>query len=241
MQKEKAWLTEANVRTAELPEGSRELVNWGADVRGFGLRLRRGGKFYIVMYQLPGARRGTASKRMKIGTPETIGSVKEARNLARAALGKFAPGNDPIGARREGKRKDTVSVAAMLARYDAHLKRRQNVTRPVVLSFLRLRLIGVRCREISDLKGWELAKIIERHCQVVCVCGCQLRSCTQIPSSMPPLKGFRFPREIIAYAVCAHHRFALSTADVKDHLAKRSAFWFRHAEMRRTPSAFWQG
>lgn len=38
----------------------------------------------------------------------------------------------------------------------------------------------------------------------------------QTPSSMPRLKGFRFPREVIAYAVWADHRFALSTADVED-------------------------
>ena len=38
---------------------------------------------------------------------------------------------------------------------------------------------------------------------------------------MPRLKGFRFPREIISYAVWAYHRFALSTADVEDLLAER--------------------
>ena len=43
----------------------------------------------------------------------------------------------------------------------------------------------------------------------------------QIPSSMPRLKGFRFPRDIIAYAVWAYHRFALSCADVEDLLAER--------------------
>ncbi len=43
----------------------------------------------------------------------------------------------------------------------------------------------------------------------------------KIPTSMPRLKGFRFPREIIAYAVWAYHRFALSTADVEDLLAER--------------------
>ena len=42
-----------------------------------------------------------------------------------------------------------------------------------------------------------------------------------IPSSMPRLKGFRFPREIVAYAVWSYHRFALSTADVEDLLAER--------------------
>lgn len=103
----------------------------------------------------------------------------------------------------------------------------------------------------------------------------------KIPSSMPRLKGFRFPREIVAYAVWAYHRFALSTADVEDLLAERcvivsretvrlwvnrfgahfAAFirrdrprpsdkWhlaacliylYKHAAMRRPPSAFWQG
>ncbi|MFT6451728.1 MAG: putative transposase [Halocynthiibacter sp.] len=41
------------------------------------------------------------------------------------------------------------------------------------------------------------------------------------PSDMPRLKGYRFPRQIIAYAVWAYHRFALSTADVEDLLAER--------------------
>ena len=45
--------------------------------------------------------------------------------------------------------------------------------------------------------------------------------CMKIPSAMPRLKGYRHPREIIAYAVWAYHRFALSTADVEDLLAER--------------------
>lgn len=45
----------------------------------------------------------------------------------------------------------------------------------------------------------------------------------KIPTSMPHLKGYRHPREIIAYAVWAYHRFALSTADVEDLLAERGA------------------
>ena len=41
------------------------------------------------------------------------------------------------------------------------------------------------------------------------------------PALMPRLKGFRFPREIVSYAVWVYHRFALSTADVQDLLAER--------------------
>ena len=50
-----------------------------------------------------------------------------------------------------------------------------------------------------------------------------------IPSSIPRLKGFRFPREIVAYAVWAYHRFALSTADVEDLLAERGVIVSREA------------
>lgn len=35
------------------------------------------------------------------------------------------------------------------------------------------------------------------------------------------LEGLSFPREVVAYAVWAYHRFALSTADVEDLLAER--------------------
>lgn len=35
------------------------------------------------------------------------------------------------------------------------------------------------------------------------------------------LKGFRFPRGVIGYAIWAYHRFALSLRDVEDLLAER--------------------
>lgn len=37
----------------------------------------------------------------------------------------------------------------------------------------------------------------------------------------PRIKGFRFPRSVIAYAVWAYHRFALSLRYVEDLLAER--------------------
>ena len=50
-----------------------------------------------------------------------------------------------------------------------------------------------------------------------------------IPIDLPPLKGFRYPREIIAFAVWAYHRLALSTADVEDLLAARGVIVSREA------------
>jgi len=50
-----------------------------------------------------------------------------------------------------------------------------------------------------------------------------------IPTHMPRLKGFRYPREIIAYAVWVYHRFPLSTADTEDLLAARGVIVSREA------------
>jgi putative transposase len=49
------------------------------------------------------------------------------------------------------------------------------------------------------------------------------------PATMPRVKGFRFSREVVAYAVWAYHRFALSTADIEDLLAKRGVIVSREA------------
>ena len=49
------------------------------------------------------------------------------------------------------------------------------------------------------------------------------------PNQIPHVKGFRYPREIIAYAVWTYHRFALSTADVEDLLAERGVIVSREA------------
>lgn len=50
-----------------------------------------------------------------------------------------------------------------------------------------------------------------------------------MPSTMPRLKGFLFPRKVVAYAVWVHHRFALSRVDVEDLLAERGVVISREA------------
>lgn len=54
----------------------------------------------------------------------------------------------------------------------------------------------------------------------------------KISSEMLRLKDYRFPREVVAYAVWVYHRFELSTADVEDLLAERGVI-VRHASGRR--------
>lgn len=52
-------------------------------------------------------------------------------------------------------------------------------------------------------------------------------------SDLPRLKGFRFPRDVISYAVWAYHRFAMSAADVEDLLAERGIIVSRESVRHR--------
>ncbi|SFP31463.1 tyrosine-type recombinase/integrase [Tranquillimonas alkanivorans] len=158
----KTRLTDAQVRAAVLPDGKTEAVLWDTDVSGFGLRLRGKSKTFILSYRPHGAGRAANAKRLKLGTPSTVDGVKEARRLARAALGKVAAGEDPVEERKQEKRRADATVAALLDRYDAHLERRQYVTRTDVLSLLRRRLAPLAARDLAEVKGWELAELIEK-------------------------------------------------------------------------------
>ncbi len=60
----------------------------------------------------------------------------------------------------------------------------------------------------------------------------------KISPQLPRLKGFRFPREIITYAVWGYHRFALSTGDVEDLLAERGVTVSRET-IRQWINRFW--
>ena len=51
----------------------------------------------------------------------------------------------------------------------------------------------------------------------------------KIPTGLPRVKGFRYPREIVACAVWAYHRFATRTSDVEDLLAERGVIVSREA------------
>ena len=48
-------------------------------------------------------------------------------------------------------------------------------------------------------------------------------------ATLPRPTGSRFPRDIVAYAVRAHHRVALTTADIEDVLAERGVIVSRAA------------
>ncbi|RLK07411.1 tyrosine-type recombinase/integrase [Ruegeria conchae] len=162
MTTEKRKLTDAFVRSIEPANTQSEMVIWDTEVTGFGLRVRGQSVSYIVLYRPVGQGRAANAKRFKIGSPSSIANVKDARRMALAVLGKVASGEDPNAERAEEKRRARSTVKEMLDRYDQHLERREYVTRTDVISLLRRRLRPMFGREISEIKAWEYAEIIER-------------------------------------------------------------------------------
>ncbi len=162
MKTEKRRLTDALVRSINPTETRSEFVIWDTDVTGFALRVRGKSMSYVVAYRPVGQGRAANMKRFKIGSPNSITNVKEARRMALAVLGRVATGVDPNAERAEEKRRTRSTVKEMLDRYDEHLERRDYVTRTDVISLLRRRLRPMLGREISEIKAWEYAEIIER-------------------------------------------------------------------------------
>lgn len=85
------------------------------------------------------------------------------------------------------------------------------------------------CCILTALKTEPIANVFGGIAKLLCREAPATGSRMKTPSSMPRLKGFRFPREIIAYAVWAYHRFALSGADVEDLLAERGVIVSRES------------
>jgi integrase len=92
-------LTSSTVRTAKLPPGKIDHLEWDTDVPGFGLRIREGGsRRFIFQYEI-----GAKSRRMTLGlaSPDTIA---DARKTALKLQARVRLGEDPATDRIEAKR-----------------------------------------------------------------------------------------------------------------------------------------
>lgn len=157
----KVKLTDALAARVVLPVGVKDAVVWDADIIGFGLRIRPGGKTWILSYRPAGTGRSANTKKMKLATLSAVAKVADARKLALIALGQIARGADPLGDRAQHRAKDRARLGELLDRYDANLERRQYVNRKSVMSALRGRLAALLSRDVTTITGAEYAKIIE--------------------------------------------------------------------------------
>jgi integrase len=109
-------ITKTTVDNAK-PKGVDWFV-WDTELKGFGLKISKGGrKSYVCQYRTAGGRAGD-SRRLTIGQHGSPWTVDAARAEARKIIGRAANGEDPAQEKQDLKRR--LSVAELCDRYLAH-------------------------------------------------------------------------------------------------------------------------
>lgn len=222
----KLRLTDAVIRNFELPKDKADVVIWDTLVTGFGLRVRPNSRTWIIAYRPAGSGRGGVFKRMRIGTPATLKTASDARNLARATLGKIAHGGDPLAERKAAREADKAKLSDLIDRYEADLQRRKYVGAELHCRNLRTKMAHLLARDIRGITGAEFARVIEKleaagkpgaARDYRARCRAFLTWCVAKAQAIPtnPLAGHRKERATRADRVAkAEHGRALSDAEV---------------------------
>ena len=89
--------------------GEKDYFLWDGELKGFGIKIAKGGrKSYVCKYRV-GSGRTAPTRRMTIGAHGSPWTVEEARKEARQLLGQAAHGEDPAKEKQERKKQITVS------------------------------------------------------------------------------------------------------------------------------------
>lgn len=103
-----ARLTKASIDRQQ-PQTADYFV-WDSEVKGFGLKIAKGGrKSYICKYRV-GHGRAAPTRRLTIGAHGSPWTVEQARAEARRILGRAANGEDPAQEKQDAKKQFTVST-----------------------------------------------------------------------------------------------------------------------------------
>ncbi len=102
---------------------------WDADLKGFGLKIARGGrKSYVCKFRL-GSGRNAPTRRMTIGAHGSPWTVDQARIEARKIIGRVANGEDPAKEKQDAKKQITVAELC-----DLYLERGMATKKPSTIA-----------------------------------------------------------------------------------------------------------
>jgi integrase len=105
-------LTKASIAQISLPPGRADAIFFDDDLKGFGLRVRAGGKrTWIVQYRIGGQQR-----RMSLGTVHTL-DPDRARREARERLAKVTLGGDPQADKLDLRSRAKLTLGNIIEQY----------------------------------------------------------------------------------------------------------------------------
>ncbi|MGH6989061.1 MAG: Arm DNA-binding domain-containing protein [Stellaceae bacterium] len=118
-------ITKRSVDALKPAAGGAEALLWDAELKGFGVRVQRGGTKSYVLHYRAGNGRGAPLRNLTIGRHGSPWTADTARAEAKRVLGMVAHGKDPAGDRTAAKAAPTVSeLAARFLSEHAEAKRK---------------------------------------------------------------------------------------------------------------------
>ena len=120
-------VTKRSVDTLKLTADAAEVTLWDSELKGFGVRLQRGGaKSYVLHYRV-GTGRGAPLRKLTIGRHGSPWTPETARHEARRQLGRVENGADPVA--EKIARKEAPTMAELTKRFLAeHAEAKRKVS-----------------------------------------------------------------------------------------------------------------
>jgi integrase len=143
-----------------LTAGGAEAVLWDIELKGFGVRLQRGGaKSYVLHYRV-GTGRGAPLRKLTIGRHGSPWAPEQARAEAKRLLGLVAQGKDPAGAKAEAKAAPTVAeLAARFLAEHAEAKRKASTAREYRRLLEHVVLPAIGKRKVADVTRRDVERL----------------------------------------------------------------------------------
>ncbi|HEV2097919.1 MAG TPA: tyrosine-type recombinase/integrase, partial [Stellaceae bacterium] len=137
-----------------------EAMLWDAELKGFGVRVQRGGgKSYVLHYRL-GTGRGAPLRKLTIGKHGSPWTAETARTEAKRLLGLVAHGQDPAGAKSAAKIAPTVTdLATRFLAEHAEAKRKASTAKEYRRLLEHVVLPAIGKRKATDITRRDIERL----------------------------------------------------------------------------------
>jgi integrase len=153
-------ITKRSVDALKATEGRGEVVLWDTELKGFGVRVQRGGaKAYILHYRC-GRGRGATLRKLTIGRHGSPWTPEAVRSEAKRLLGMVEGGADPAADRIARKRAPTIAdLAERFLAEHAEAKRKGSTALEYRRLVDRIILPALGGRKVADVARHDINKL----------------------------------------------------------------------------------
>ena len=153
-------ITKRSVDTLKPAADGAETVLWDSELKGFGIRVQRGGaKSYVLHYRV-GTGRGAPLRKLTIGRHGSPWSPETARREAKTLLGLIEDGADPAADKMARRKAPTVTELAerFLAEH-AEAKRKSGTAAEYKRLLDKIILPALGKRKVADVTRADVTKL----------------------------------------------------------------------------------